>query len=96
MEIGNVNKDKLIIKYFDKKFLYIIGCDEDFEIILILLEWWKMFVWRYGIVEDVILSFRNCYEEICLFINCFLLINKSLKKKLKEWFDEKERRMFYS
>lgn len=47
-------------------------------------------------MEDAILSSRNCYEEICSSINCPSLTNKSLKNKLKERLDEKERKVSYS
>ncbi|XP_065932252.1 uncharacterized protein [Magallana gigas] len=96
LEIGNVSKDKLKAKYFDKELSYLIGCDEDFETISTSLEQRKMFVWRHGTVEDAILSSRNRYEEICSSINCPSLTNKSLKKKLKERLDEEERKTFYS
>lgn len=72
-------------KYCDEKFLLFID-NEDFLNIVKLLEFKNnMFIWRYGVIEDVILSFINCNEEICKFFNCkkkfdFIVFKNKLKE----------------
>lgn len=44
----------------------------------------NIFIWRYGVVEDVILSFLDWFEDICKFVNCKIKNVDSFKKILKE------------
>lgn len=95
-EIDKDNMDYLKAKYCYKKLSTFIGCDKDFDIISTSLEQRKMFVWRYGAVEDAILSSEHCNENISRAIHCPNLTHKGLKKKLKQRLDEEERKDFYN
>lgn len=44
----------------------------------------NIFIWRYGVVEDVILSFLDWFKNICKFFNCKIIDVDSFKKKLKD------------
>lgn len=55
-----------------------------------------MFIWRYGVIEDVIFSCNNCNENICKVFYCKNKLNfVDFKNKLKEWFYEGDRKSFY-
>lgn len=55
-----------------------------------------MFIWRYGVIEDVILSCDNCNEKICVVFYCKNKLKfVDFKRKLNKWFYEGVRKNFY-
>lgn len=54
----------------------------------------NLFIWRYGIVEDVFLSFGSVNDGIVKVLN--MLDVEKFKDKLKERFSEEERVMFFN
>lgn len=82
-------------KYCGKELFVFINCEEDFIKFLKILEFYKnLFIWRYGIVEDVILSFGSVNDGIVKVIN--ILNVKILKNRLKKRFSEEEKDRFYN
>lgn len=57
-------------KYFGEELFVFINCKEDFIKFFQILEFKKnLFIWRYGIVEDVILSFGSVNDGIVKVLN---------------------------
>lgn len=82
-------------KYLGKELSAFISCEEDFIKFSQILESKKnVFIWRYGTVEDAILSSGSINDGIAKALN--ILNAKILKDKIKERLSEEERDRFYN
>lgn len=55
----------------------------------------KIFIWKCGDLEDVILSFLSLKNDIVCLFKMEDVIKLKLKDKIKEWLEEGERKVFY-
>lgn len=91
-----------VLKYL--KELYVGKCleaflstDKDFETFLEALKSeGKIFIWKYGDLEDAILSSPNSQKDIANSLKMKDVTKSKLKNKLKEGLDEGERQAFYT
>lgn len=82
-------------KYHGKEPSAFINCEEDFIKFSKILESHKnLFIWRYGTVEDAILSSGSVNDGIAKAIN--ILNAKILKNRLKKRLSEEEKDRFYN
>lgn len=82
-------------KYRGKELSAFINCEEDFIKFSKILESHKnLFIWRYGTVEDAILSSGSVNDGIAKAIN--ILNAKILKNRLKKRLSEEEKDRFYN
>lgn len=80
--IDEINFMNLKEKYDGKEIFIFINCDKDFDIVLKFLELKYIFIWRYGVIEDVIFEiFKKDREKEIIFLGELEL--NDLKKKLK-------------
>lgn len=62
-------------EYCYKEFLLFIIKDDLLKVVKLLEKNINMFIWRYGVIEDVIFSFNECNIEICKFFKWKIKIN---------------------
>lgn len=77
--IDEIDFIKLKDKYDGIEIFIFVNCDKDFDIILKFLELKNIFIWRYGVIEDVIFEiFKKDKEKEIIFFGELEL--KNLKK----------------
>lgn len=77
--IDEIDFIKLKDKYDGIEIFIFVNCDKDFDIVLKFLELKNIFIWRYGVIEDVIFEiFKKDKEKEIIFFGELEL--KNLKK----------------